>query len=83
MEKSDLLKPEDKVIITVYGPDNTILYKFNGEGFHNLEGAIDRAISEANLNISPEDCVFEVTNMQRDVTHKYRLNAHGHIKLIL
>ena len=83
MEKSDLLRIEDQVTVTIWGPENKCLYKSTNSGFHTIEGAISAAVSNANLGISPEDCVFEVKNETTDVTHKYRLNAHGHVKLII
>ena len=83
METMDSIKIGDKVTVTIWGPGNSSLYKFSGTGFHSLETAIAAAISEANLEINPEDCVFEVTNDTTEVTHRYRLNAHGNLKLII
>lgn len=83
METFDTLKPGNEVTVTIFGPDDSVLYKTTNSGYHNLEQAIEDAISQANLNISPEDCVFEVANDSTDVTHRYRLNAHGHLKLII
>lgn len=83
METFDTLRPNDKVTVTIWGPGDENLYKSTESGFHNLESAINQAIDNANLTISPEDCVFEVTNEDKGVTHKYRFNAHGHLKLII
>ena len=83
MEKFDSLKPIDSVKVTIWGPDNTRLYQSTNTGYHSIEAAISAAIANANLEINPEDCVFEVANETTFVTHKYRLNAHGHLKLII
>ena len=83
MENIDLLKPEDKVVVTIFGPENNRLYQFTGRGYHNLESAVSDTVAKANLEINPEDCVFEITNETKAVTHRYRLNAHGHLKLII
>lgn len=83
MERIDLLKPEDEVTVTIWGPGNECLYKLTNSGYHTLDGAIKETIENANLKISPADCVFEVTNQKTDVTHRYRLNAHGNLKLII
>lgn len=83
MERSDLLKREDQVTVTVYGPDGSRLYQETKSGFHTIEGAIEDAVSNANLNINPEECVFEISNPERGVNHRYRLNAHGNVKLIV
>ena len=83
MEKADLLKPDDKVTITIFGPEGNSLFESTDNGYHTLDQAVNNAISKANLNIDPEDCVIEITNHHTDVTHKYRINAHGHLKLIV
>lgn len=83
METFDSLKPGDEVTITIWGPEDNCLYKTTNTGYHSLETAVEEAVANANLGISPEDCVFEVHNITKDVVHKYRLNAHGHLKLII
>lgn len=83
MEKTDLLKPVDEVSVNIFGPDGSSLYKSTNSGFHTLEMAVENAIANSNLAVSPEDCVFEISNLTTGVSHRYRLNAHGHLKLIL
>lgn len=83
MEKSDSLKLDNQVAVTVYGPDGTQLYESTGTGFHSIEAAINNAIANANLDVNPEDCVFEVNNRTTGVSHRYRINAHGNLKLIV
>ena len=83
MEKSDSLKLDNQVAVTVYGPDGTQLYESTGTGFHSIEAAINNASANANLDVNPEDCVFEVNNRTTGVSHRYRINAHGNLKLIV
>lgn len=83
MEKSDALRLGDNVTVTILGPDDTSLYESTASGFHNIESVINAALENADLNVSPEDCVFKVSNDTSGVTHKYRINAHGHLKLIV
>ena len=83
MEKTDLLKRNNQVTVTILGPDDSTLYQSTNTGYHTLEEAIKDAISNANLEVDPEDCVFKVTNNDTGVSHKYRLNAHGNLKLIV
>lgn len=82
MEKFDSLKPEDQVTVTIWGPDDSRLYDSTHTGYHSIEEAIKEAIANAGLEINPEDCVFEVSNLTTSVSHKYRLNAHGHLVLM-
>lgn len=83
MEAIDSLKTADEVKVTIWGPDGSTLYESTNSGYHSLERAIREAIDNANLEINPEDCVFGVNNETTGVSHRYRLNAHGNIKLIL
>lgn len=83
MENSDLLKPADQVTVTILGPDGSRLYQATNTGYHSIETAIREALAHAALEINPEDCVYEVSNLTTDVSHRYRINAHGHLKLIV
>ena len=83
MENSDALKLDNLVTVSIEGPDGSRLYQSTNSGYHSLESAIDDALSKANLDVNPEDCVFEVTNNTTGVSHRYRLNAHGNLKLIV
>lgn len=83
MEKSDALKLEDQVTVTIWGPDGSRLYEATNDGYHSIEAAISEAVDNAGLQLNPEDCVFEVTNNTTNVSHKYRINAHGNLKLIV
>lgn len=83
MERADYLKRGDSVKVTIWSPDGQRLYESTDTGFHSLDSAISDSIEKANLNINPEDCVFEVSNLETGVSHRYRLNAHGNLKLIV
>lgn len=83
MEKSDYLKLGQQVTVTIWGPDDSRLYQSTGTGFHSIEEAINEALANAGLTINPEDCVFEISNLDTGVSHKYRINAHGNLKLIV
>lgn len=83
MESIDSLKLDNQVTVTIFGPDGTSLYQTSGTGFHNIESAVLQAIEKAALDVNPEDCVFEVSNDTTGVSHRYRINAHGHLKLIV
>lgn len=83
MEKNDFLRPDDRVTVTILGPDESRLYQSTNTGYRSIEEAINEAVANAGLEINPEDCVFEISNITRDVAHSYRLNAHGNLKLIV
>lgn len=83
MEKFDSLKPVDQVTVSIWSPEGSCIYKSTNTGFHSIESAVNSAIENANPDINPEDCVFEISNDTTNVSHRYRLNAHGHLKLII
>lgn len=83
MEKSDALKPAEEVTVTIFAPDESRLYQSTNTGYHSIEAAINDALANAGLQINPEDCVFEVSNLTTGVSHRYRINAHGNLKLIV
>ena len=83
MKDIDSIRTEDEIAVSIFGPDGSVLYKSTGKGYHNLEMAVNDAISRSQIKLDPKDCVFEVSNLDTGVTHRYRLNAHGHLKLII
>ena len=83
MEEKDSVRIGDEVTVSIFGPDGSLLYKTTKKGCHSIENVVEEAVSQSNIEISPEDCVFEVDNLTTGVSHRYRLNAHGHIKLII
>ena len=83
MENFDSLKPADQVTVTILGNDGSRLYQSTNTGYHSIEVAVSDALANANLSVNPEDCVFEVSNLTSGVSHRYRINAHGHLKLIV
>lgn len=83
MKAADSLKRDEQVTVTIFGPEGSRLFQSTNTGYHSLEEAISDAITNANLEVNPEDCVFEVTNLSTDVSHRYRINAHGNLKLIV
>lgn len=83
MEEKDTLRLGDKVSVAIFGPEGSCIYKSTGDGFHSLKAAVDDTLANSDINVNPEDCVFEVTNLSTNVSHRYRLNAHGHLKLII
>ncbi|MCH5240387.1 MAG: hypothetical protein J1F38_09190 [Muribaculaceae bacterium] len=83
MERADFLRKEDQVSVTILGPDNSRLYDKTTKGLHNINSAIQEALEDAHIEIDPEELVFVVDNITTGVSHRYRINAHGNIKLIV
>ena len=83
MKAHDTLKRDDRVKVAMVGPKGNLLYESTDSGYHSLDEAIQDTIDNAGTDVNPEDCVFEVTNQTTGISHQYRLNAHGNLKLIV
>lgn len=83
MKDIDSIKPAEEVKVVVWGPEGNCIYQTTNKGYHTLEMAVNDTLANSKIGINPEDCVFEISNLSTGVTHRYRLNAHGHLKLII
>lgn len=76
------LSPSDRVNVKV-ACDNRTVAEFTGTGFHNIEEAVNKAYEEVGASYPKEECVFTVIDASKGVESRYRINAHGHVKLIV
>lgn len=81
--ESDFLKSDDRVKVSIIAPAGETVYSTELTGVHDLAAAIDLAFNESGINQDAENYVFEVANLNSGVTHAYRINAHGHLTLIV
>lgn len=81
--KSDIIKPDDTILVTVIAPNTDVLYKWQGTGMRTLQEAAQTALTEGGLIGSDKVDVVNVYNVTRDVEHSYRFNAHGALTLIV
>ena len=79
--ETNRLRTEDKVEVMLVHDDGR-KEKYEGTGFHNIEQAIQAAAEALNVDDYDTD-VFKVTDRTTGVTSSYRINAHGHVKLIV
>jgi hypothetical protein len=56
--------------------------RYEGTGFRDIEQAIQAAAEALGADDRDTD-VFKVTDLATGVTSSYRINAHGHVKLIV
>lgn len=79
--ETNRLRTGDKVEVMLVHSDGR-KEQYEGAGFRDIEQAI-LAAAEA---LGADDCdtdVFKVTDLATGVTSSYRINAHGHVKLIV
>lgn len=79
--ETNRLRTEDKVEVILEHDDGR-KEKYEGTGFHDIEQAIQAAAEALNVDDYDTD-VFKVTDRTTGVTSSYRINAHGHVKLIV
>lgn len=75
------LRTDNKVEVLLEHADGR-KERYEGTGFHNIEQAIQAAAEALGVDDYDTD-VFRVTDRTTGVTSSYRINAHGHIKLIV
>lgn len=71
--------------------DQVEVFKENGDiigtvkvsGVRSIEAAIEKALQQLPEATDPEAYVFKVSNLSDGTERRYRLNAHGHVKLII
>ena len=78
------LFPGNKVIVDVYNDDGVKVDTYQGADFHNVGEAIHAAYDSTDRNADDiRDYVFKVTDMTTGTHQRYRINAHGNVKLIV
>lgn len=80
--ETNRLRPDDKVKVGIECDGRTV-GEYTSDGSHNVAEAISRAYEEEDASYPAEDCVFTVTDLSKGTSERYRLNAHGHVKLIV
>lgn len=78
--EANRLRTEDKIAVVLEHADGRE-ERYEGTGFHNIEQAIQSAAEALSVDDYDTD-VFKVTDRTTGVTSSYRINAHGHVKLI-
>lgn len=71
--------------------DQVEVFKENGDiigtvkvsGVRSIEAAIEKALQHLPEAKDPEAYVFKVSILSDGTERRYRLNAHGHVKLII
>jgi len=66
--------------------DQVEVFKENGDVIGTVkvsEAAIEKALQQLPEATDPEAYVFKVSNLSDGTERRYRLNAHGHVKLII
>ncbi len=79
--ETNRLRPEDKVEVMLVHSDGR-KEKYEGTGFRDIKQAIQAAAEALGIDDYETD-VFRVTDLATGVTTSYRINAHGHVKLIV
>lgn len=79
---ADRLHPDDKVRVYIYWGGKDI-GAYGSTGFHTVAEAIHKAFdSSEHTGANIEDYVFRVTDLARNTSARYRINAGGNTKLI-
>lgn len=84
--ESDRLRPDNKILVKVYEDTGELAAESKGTGFHTVLEAINAtydSMTDDENKADKDDYVFEVSNLTTGVSARYRINAHGNLKLIV
>lgn len=80
----DRLHPEDNIRVEITNVNGDTVAGYKGSGFSNISDAIDSAYdTNSELLGSKDDYVYTVTDMAKNISHRYRINAGCHVKLLV
>ena len=82
--EANRIRPEDKVKVEFFDDNGKLIDEYEGSGFSNVEEAIAATRQQDGLNLPDSEAgSFTVTNLTNGTSRRYRLNAHGNVKLII
>lgn len=77
------LSYEDVVDVEIVKEDGSVVSNVKVSGVHSIEEAINAALQKVPAATEPEAYVFRVSDLTDGTSRRYRLNAHGHVRLII
>lgn len=77
------LNLKDVVDVEVIQEDGEVLANARVSGVHSIDEAIRVALQKIPEASAPEAYVFKVSDISDGTSRRYRLNAHGHVRLII
>lgn len=74
---------KDVVDVEIINEAGEVLGNAKVTGVHSIEEAIQAALQKIPAASAPEAYVFKVSDISDGTSRRYRLNAHGHVRLII
>ena len=82
--ETNRIHPGDKIQVMIYNPEGKKIDTYDGSEFHTVGDAVRAAFESSNQNSEDiRDYVFRVFNATESTSHRYRVNDHGNVKLIV
>lgn len=79
----NILYPGERTEVVIYNDRGKEEAVHRMADVRNVTDAIAEAYNASGTDIPKEDLVFEVRNLTRGTSARYRMNAHGHTHLIV
>ena len=82
--EANRLRPDDLVKVTILNEEGALVATYESRGMHTVEDAVFSAIRnklEGDENV--KDYVYDVADESTGTEERYRINAHGHVHLIV
>lgn len=82
--ENNRLRPDDKVKVTILDEEGAVITTYETTGMHTVEDAVFSAIrNRLEGDENAEDYVYDVADESTGTEERYRINAHGHVHLIV
>ena len=74
---------EGDMVRVIIDCDGRVVGNLEGRGFTDIATVIEAAYQAEGTSYPKEDCVFTVVDETTGTSERYRINAHGNVKLIV
>lgn len=82
--ETNRLHPGDRVKVTIFNEEGALVTSYESSGFHTVEDAVFSAIrNRLDGDENVKDYVYDVADESTGTEERYRINAHGHVHLIV
>lgn len=80
--ETNRIKPGQKVDVQITAESGDQLFTFTCNNVHNVTEAINEAYDASGIQESKLDFTYTVTNLDTNISERYRINAGGNVKLL-
>lgn len=78
----DRLRSQDLVRVTIINSEDHVVHTYMGDGYTRIISAIHAAWNDWTAHTGDmRDYCYQVDDLGQNISHRYRINAHGNLHL--